>query len=61
MEAKFIPSAITAQKMDYGKKLIEEGKIKPHVVKTMKLKDAAEAQELLVGGGLNGKIVLEVD
>ncbi|HEV8083670.1 MAG TPA: NADP-dependent oxidoreductase [Chitinophagaceae bacterium] len=61
VEAKFISSAITAQKMDYGKKLVEEGKIKPHVVKTMKLKDAAEVQELVSKGGLNGKIVLEID
>lgn len=61
VEAKFISSAFTAQKLDYGKKLVEEEKIKPNVVKTLKLKDAAEAQELLTAGGLNGKIVLEIN
>jgi NADPH:quinone reductase-like Zn-dependent oxidoreductase len=61
VEAKFISSTITPQKMDYGKKLVEEGKIKPHIVETLKLKDAAKAQTLLSAGGLNGKIVLEID
>lgn len=61
VEAKFISSTTSVKKLDYGKKLVEEGKIKPQVVKTMKLKDAAEAQELLAAGGLNGKIVLEID
>lgn len=61
VEAKFISSTITSQKMDYGKKLVEEGKIKPQVTKVMKLEHAAEAQELVSKGGLNGKIVLEID
>lgn len=61
VEAKFISSTITSQKMDYGKKLVEEGKIKPQIAKVMKLEDAAEAQELVSKGGLNGKIVLEID
>lgn len=59
--AKFISSAVTSQKMDYGKKLVEEGRIKPQIAKVMKLKDAAEAQELVSKGGLNGKIVLEIE
>ncbi len=61
VEAKFISSTTSVKKLDYGKKLVEEGKIKPHVVKTMKLQDAAKAQTLLSAGGLNGKIVLEID
>ncbi len=61
VEAKFISSTTSVKKLDYGKKLVEEEKIKPHVVKTMKLKDAPEAQELLTAGGLNGKIVLEIN
>jgi NADPH:quinone reductase-like Zn-dependent oxidoreductase len=59
--AKFINSAPSYRKLDFGKKLVEEGKIKTHIAKTMKLKDAAKAQDLVSAGGLNGKIVLEIE
>ncbi len=61
VEAKFISSTTSVQKLDYGKKLVEERKIKPHVVKVFKLKDAAKAQQMLAAGGLQGKIVLEIN
>ena len=61
VEAKFIASAYSHEKLDYGKKLVEEGKIKPHNITTMKLEDAAKAQDILSKGGVNGKIVLEVN
>ena len=61
VEAKFIASAYSYKKLDYGKKLVEEGKIKPQTITTMKLEDAAKAQDLLSSGGLNGKIVLEIN
>ena len=61
VEAKFISSAYSYKKLDYGKKLVEEGKIKPHTITTMKLEDAAKAQDKLSLGGLNGKIVLEIN
>lgn len=61
VEAKFIPSTTSVKKLDFGKKLVEEGKIKPQVVKTFKLENAAEAQEMLAAGGVNGKIVLKID
>ena len=61
VEAKFIPSTTSVEKLDYGKILVEEGKIKPQVVKTFKLENAAEAQEMLAAGVVNGKIVLEID
>ncbi|MDQ2718273.1 MAG: NADP-dependent oxidoreductase [Bacteroidota bacterium] len=60
VEAKFISSTVTEQKMDYGKKMIEDGKIKSQIAKVMKLEDAARAQELVSRGGLNGKVVLEI-
>jgi NADPH:quinone reductase-like Zn-dependent oxidoreductase len=39
--AKFISSTPSYHKLDFGKKLVEEGKIKIRISKTMKLKDAA--------------------
>jgi NADPH:quinone reductase-like Zn-dependent oxidoreductase len=56
--AKFISSAPSYQKLEFGKKLVEDGKIKTHIAKIMKLKDAAQAQDLVSAGGINGKIVL---
>jgi NADPH:quinone reductase-like Zn-dependent oxidoreductase len=47
-------------KLDYGRKLVEEGKIKPHIAKTFKLEQAAEAQDLVTRGGISGKVVLEI-
>jgi NADPH:quinone reductase-like Zn-dependent oxidoreductase len=56
--AKFISSTPSYNKLEFGKKLIEDGKIKIHISKTMPLKDAAQAQDLVSAGGVNGKIVL---
>ena len=61
IEAKFIASAYSYKKLDYGRKLVEEGKIKPQTITTLKLEQAAKAQDLLSKGGLNGKIVLEIN
>ena len=61
VEAKFISSAYSYKKLDYGRQLIEEGKIKPQTITTLKLEEAAKAQDLLSSGGLNGKIVLEIN
>lgn len=59
--AKFISSAPSHKKLEFGAKLVEEGKIKTQIAKVMKLEDAAQAQNLVSAGGLNGKIVLEVN
>jgi len=40
--------------------MVETGKIKAYIAKTMKLEQAAEAQDMISNGGINGKIVLEV-
>ena len=58
--AKFISSDPSHQKLEFGTKLVEEGKIKTHIAKVMKLEDAAKAQDLVSAGGLNGKVVLVV-
>lgn len=61
VEAKFISSSYSFEKLDYGKRLVEEGKIKPQFITVMKLAAAAEAQDLVSKGGINGKVVLEMN
>jgi len=58
--ARFISSAPSHKKLEFGAKLVEEGKIKTQIAKVMKLEDAAQAQDLVSAGGLNGKVVLVV-
>lgn len=60
VEAKFIGSQYSYKKLDYGRQLVEEGKIKPHKITIIKLEQAAKAQDILSKGGINGKIVLEI-
>ena len=59
--AKMVMSNPSSKKLDFGKKLVEEGKVKPQVAKTMKLEEAASAQDLVTNGAVNGKIVLEIN
>ena len=59
--AKFISSSYSFEKLDYGRRLVEEGKIKPQFITAMKLEAAAEAQDLVSKGGKNGKVVLEIN
>ncbi|MCO5950209.1 NADP-dependent oxidoreductase [Mucilaginibacter flavidus] len=58
--AQFISSAPSHKKLEFGAKLVEEGKITTQIAKTFKLEDAAQAQDLVSGGGVNGKVVIEV-
>lgn len=58
--ASFISSAPSHKKLEFGVKLVEEGKIKTQIAKVLKLEDAAHAQDLVSAGGLNGKVVLVV-
>lgn len=60
VEAKFIVSTPTLEKLEFGVKMVETGEIKAYIAKTMKLEQAAEAQDMISNGGINGKIVLEV-
>jgi len=61
VEAKFVSSAYSYKKLDYGSRLVETGLIKPKITKTMKLEEAAKAQDILSAGGIDGKVVLEID
>lgn len=58
--AKFINSAPSPAKLNYGKVLVEAGKIKANITSVFKLEQAAEAQDLVSAGGVNGKVILEV-
>lgn len=60
VDARFVFSKPSFQKLDFGKKMVEEGKIKTQVAQVMNLENAAIAQDLISSGGVNGKIVLEV-
>ena len=61
VEARFIASDISSTTLQNGIDLIAAGKFKPIVSKTFKLKEAAEAQDFLTAGGVNGKVILVVD
>ena len=59
--AKFIMSNPSYKKLDFGKQLVEQNKIKSMVAKTMKLEQAGAAQDLVTAGSVNGKVVLEIN
>ena len=61
VSVQFIMSNPSHQKLEFGKQLVEQGKIKAQIAKTMKLTQAAEAQDLVTAGGLVGKLVLEIN
>ncbi len=61
VSARFIDGLPTVQQLEFGTALIEQGKVVPRVVKVLRLEEAATAQQLVAGGGLNGKVVLTVD
>jgi len=60
ISAEFINSAPKLEKLEFGKKLVEENKITPHIAKVLNLEAAAEAQDLVTAGGLNGKVILQI-
>lgn len=60
VEARFISSNLSAKNLENGLALVSEGKIKPFVTKIFALEDAAQAQDYLSAGGVNGKVVLAV-
>lgn len=61
VDARFVSSNLSAQSLAYGLNLVSEGKLKPVVAKTFKLEEAAQAQDDMSAGGVNGKIVLVVE
>ncbi|WP_262892440.1 zinc-binding dehydrogenase [Dyadobacter endophyticus] len=60
VDARFIRSNITANSLTAGLELVKEGKLRPIVSKTFSLEEAAQAQDYVSAGGVNGKVVLVV-
>lgn len=60
IEARFVSSNLSAKSLENGVNLMLEGKIKPIIAKTFPLAEAAQAQDFVSAGGMNGKVVLEV-
>lgn len=61
IEARFVSSDLSAKNLENGLALVQNGKLKPMVTKVFKLEEAAQAQDFLSKGGVNGKVVLTVD
>ena len=61
VDARFIRSNISANSLTAGLALVNEGKLRPIIAKTFRLEEAAQAQDFLSAGGVNGKVVLVVD
>jgi NADPH:quinone reductase-like Zn-dependent oxidoreductase len=57
---KFVFSKSSNKSKEFVNGLMEEGKIKPHIVKTFKLGNAREAQDFVSAGGVHGKVLLTV-
>ncbi len=60
VDARFISSNISANSLTAGLVLVSEGKLRPIVAKTFRLEEAAQAQDFVSAGGVNGKVVLAV-
>ena len=60
VDARFIRSNISANSLTAGLGLVKEGKLRPIVSKTFRLEEAAQAQDFVSAGGVNGKVVLVV-
>jgi NADPH:quinone reductase-like Zn-dependent oxidoreductase len=60
VDARFIRSNISANSLTAGLGLVREGKLRPIVSKTFRLEEAAQAQDFVSAGGVNGKVVLVV-
>jgi NADPH:quinone reductase-like Zn-dependent oxidoreductase len=60
VDARFISSNISANSLPGGLALVSEGKLRPIVAKTFPLDEAAQAQDYVSAGGVNGKVVLVV-
>ncbi|MDQ0639934.1 NADPH:quinone reductase-like Zn-dependent oxidoreductase [Pedobacter sp. W3I1] len=61
VKASFVASTISAQTLAQGIELLKAGKFRPIVSKTFKLAEAADAQDFLTAGGINGKVILLID
>jgi NADPH:quinone reductase-like Zn-dependent oxidoreductase len=60
VDARFISSNISAGSLVAGLALVNEGKLRPIVAKIFPLDEAAQAQDFVSAGGVNGKVILVV-
>jgi NADPH:quinone reductase-like Zn-dependent oxidoreductase len=60
VKAGFVASDISSQTLQNGIELVKSGKFRPVVSRIFKLEEAAQAQDFLSAGGVNGKVVLVV-
>lgn len=61
VDARFISSDLSAKSLENGLALVSAGKLRPFVTKTFKLEEAAQAQDFIAAGGVNGKVVLQIN
>lgn len=61
VKAYFVASNISSKILENGIALIKSGKFKTIVSKTFSLEEAALAQDYLMAGGVNGKVILVVE
>ncbi len=59
--AQFVSLPPSYKKLEFGIKLLEQGKIKATIANVVKLEQAAQAQDMVSAGGVNGKVVLEIN
>ncbi len=59
--AQFVFSNSSHKKLEFGVQLLEQGKIKAVIAKVTSLAQAAQAQDWVSAGGVNGKVILEID
>jgi NADPH:quinone reductase-like Zn-dependent oxidoreductase len=60
VEARFVSSNLSAKSLENGLKLVKEGNLKGLVTKIFSLAEAAQAQDMVAKGGVNGKVVLTI-
>ena len=58
---QFVFSYSSYKKLEFGVQLLEQGKIKAVISKITNLEQAAQAQDMVSTGGVNGKVVLEMN
>ncbi len=59
--AQFVFTYSSHKKLGFGLELLEQGKIKAAISKVIKFEQAAQAQDLVSAGGVNGKVILEMN
>ncbi len=60
VDARFSSSNLAAKSLENRLNLVSEGKIKPIVAKIFPITEAAQAQDFVSAGGMNGKVVLAI-